>query len=209
MPHVRRALQAERQTSVARGGQRPAIPLRRERWFISLEFKKPPKGLRSSLSSFVCAACKVLLPAMQRQKPTATSIRRSCDDGMQPSAQQNPSPVPSRRRQHVAGDRQVTQSQQGRQYGQPGFVGEPINLNVVNADIRDILNYITEQYGVNFVIDSFSRRSAGDGQCSGRSLEHCARCGAQGEPARHRNQRQHSARGDHRSAGERSRRRRR
>jgi type IV pilus assembly protein PilQ len=46
------------------------------------------------------------------------------------------------------------QSEQGRQYGQSGFVGEPINLNVVNADIRDILNYITEQYGVNFVIDS-------------------------------------------------------
>lgn len=46
------------------------------------------------------------------------------------------------------------QSEQGRQYGQPGFIGEPINLNVVNADIRDILNYITEQYGVNFVIDS-------------------------------------------------------
>jgi type IV pilus assembly protein PilQ len=46
------------------------------------------------------------------------------------------------------------QPEQGRQYGQPGFVGEPINLNVVNADIRDILNYITEQYGVNFVIDA-------------------------------------------------------
>ncbi|HEX9963334.1 MAG TPA: type IV pilus secretin PilQ, partial [Pyrinomonadaceae bacterium] len=45
------------------------------------------------------------------------------------------------------------QSTQGQQYGQYGFVGEPINLNVVNADIRDILNYITEQYGVNFVID--------------------------------------------------------
>jgi len=48
----------------------------------------------------------------------------------------------------------MTQGDQGKQYGQPGFVGEPINLNVVNADIRDILNYITEQYGVNFVIDS-------------------------------------------------------
>src|SRR6185437_4011125 len=48
----------------------------------------------------------------------------------------------------------MVQSQQGRQYGQPGFIGEPINLNVVNADIRDILNYITEQYGVNFVIDA-------------------------------------------------------
>jgi type IV pilus assembly protein PilQ len=46
------------------------------------------------------------------------------------------------------------QTSQGQQYGQPGFVGEPINLNVVNADIRDILNYITEQYGVNFVVDS-------------------------------------------------------
>jgi type IV pilus assembly protein PilQ len=49
---------------------------------------------------------------------------------------------------------QTPQTSQGAQYGQPGFVGEPINLNVVNADIRDILNYITEQYGVNFVVDS-------------------------------------------------------
>ena len=54
------------------------------------------------------------------------------------------------------------QSDQGRQYGQPGFIGEPINLNVVNADIRDILNYITEQYGVNFVIDASSRSGSGD-----------------------------------------------
>jgi type IV pilus assembly protein PilQ len=48
----------------------------------------------------------------------------------------------------------VQPQQQGRMYGEPGFVGEPINLKVVNADIRDILNYITEQYGINFVIDS-------------------------------------------------------
>lgn len=47
----------------------------------------------------------------------------------------------------------VPSQQQGRSYGEPGFRGEPINLNVVNADIRDILNYITEQYGINFVID--------------------------------------------------------
>jgi len=53
-----------------------------------------------------------------------------------------------------AKDNMATQSDQGRRYGQSGFVGEPINLNVVNADIRDILNYITEQYGINFVIDS-------------------------------------------------------
>lgn len=74
----------------------------------------------------------------------------------EPAAQQRPSPSPSvapSTAMSPATDK-MTQSQQGRQYGQPGFVGEPINLNVVNADIRDILNYITEQYGVNFVIDS-------------------------------------------------------
>jgi type IV pilus assembly protein PilQ len=47
----------------------------------------------------------------------------------------------------------VQPQRQGTMYGDPGFRGEPINLNVVNADIRDILNYITEQYGINFVID--------------------------------------------------------
>jgi type IV pilus assembly protein PilQ len=52
----------------------------------------------------------------------------------------------------VAGQR-VEPQQQGKMYGDAGFVGEPINLKVVNADVRDILNYITEQYGINFVID--------------------------------------------------------
>ena len=43
--------------------------------------------------------------------------------------------------------------QQGKMYGEPGFRGEPIDLNVVNADVREILSYITDQYGINFVID--------------------------------------------------------
>lgn len=47
----------------------------------------------------------------------------------------------------------VQPQDQGDNYGKPGFVGEPVNLNVVNADIRDILSYITDQYGINFVID--------------------------------------------------------
>ena len=65
-----------------------------------------------------------------------------------PAAQSRPTPTP------LGNPAQTAQTTQGSQYGQPGFVGEPINLNVVNADIRDILNYITEQYGVNFVVDS-------------------------------------------------------
>lgn len=64
------------------------------------------------------------------------------------AAQTRPTPSP-------AGQ---SQASQGAQYGQPGFVGEPISVNVVNSDIRDILNYITEQYGVNFVVDSSVRQ---------------------------------------------------
>src|SRR5258708_5193215 len=66
----------------------------------------------------------------------------------------SPSPTPASPVMSPGKDNQAKQADKGRQYGQSGFVGEPINLNVVNADIRDILNYITEQYGINFVIDS-------------------------------------------------------
>src|SRR5437667_2957976 len=65
-----------------------------------------------------------------------------------------PSPTPGKPIMSPAKDNMAAQADQGRRYGQSGFVGEPINLNVVNADVRDILNYITEQYGINFVIDS-------------------------------------------------------
>jgi type IV pilus assembly protein PilQ len=72
----------------------------------------------------------------------------------QPSPQTKPTPTPSRSNISISSAQDNQGKTQGEQYGDPGFVGEPINLNVVNADIRDILNYITEQYGVNFVIDS-------------------------------------------------------
>jgi type IV pilus secretin PilQ/predicted competence protein len=67
------------------------------------------------------------------------------------ASQARPTPTP-------INSNQSPQVSQGAQYGQSGFVGEPINLNVVNADIRDILNYITEQYGVNFVVDASVQR---------------------------------------------------
>ena len=97
--------------------------------------------------SLVCLAAPGVLAAMKPSDVVAIS------DDQNPAPQTasaTPMPTPP-----VGMSRSNDkQSDQGRQYGQPGFVGEPINLNVVNADIRDILNYITEQYGVNFVIDS-------------------------------------------------------
>src|SRR5438045_2130492 len=71
-----------------------------------------------------------------------------------PTAEPEPSPTPLGVNITPMKDSMAQQSSHGRQYGQSGFVGESINLNVVNADVRDILNYITEQYGINFVIDN-------------------------------------------------------
>jgi type IV pilus assembly protein PilQ len=85
----------------------------------------------------------------------AVNAKTNAAGEQNPAAQQQPSPAPTAApNSATTATADNSQSSQGRQYGQPGFVGEPINLNVVNADIRDILNYITEQYGVNFVIDS-------------------------------------------------------
>src|ERR1700741_2560877 len=97
--------------------------------------------------SLVCLSAAGVLAATKNSEVVAIDDNHS--QGQQTSAAA-PMPTPP------VGMSRATdkQSEQGRQYGQPGFVGEPINLNVVNADIRDILNYITEQYGVNFVIDS-------------------------------------------------------
>jgi type IV pilus assembly protein PilQ len=91
-------------------------------------------------------------PARERSKMDENNLVVELSpeaDAKDKAAEPVPTPTP---RGMSAGS--SSQSAQGQQYGSPGFVGEPINLNVVNADIRDILNYITEQYGVNFVIDS-------------------------------------------------------
>ncbi|HEV7905523.1 MAG TPA: type IV pilus secretin PilQ [Pyrinomonadaceae bacterium] len=88
-----------------------------------------------------------------QQQPQQQRVAREAHAIVVTGAEQQtakPSPTPSMSASGASGQ----QSSQGQQYGQYGFVGEPINLNVVNADIRDILNYITEQYAVNFIIDS-------------------------------------------------------
>jgi len=117
--------------------------------------------MRTTLVLLLVCSFGISSLAATKNSPDAAAIS-STTSGSSPiadSAEQNqgqlralPSPTPTPA--PVTISRPDRQSDQGRQYGQPGFVGEPINLNVVNADIRDILNYITEQDGVNVVIDS-------------------------------------------------------
>src|ERR1700716_1473368 len=119
--------------------------------------KQSPKNVAIRTCALACVAGLLLNSfaiasgAVARRAPA--SVRT---DTRASSPQQNPTPTPTpvKRGMSPAKPNMATQSDQGRRYGQSGFVGEPINLNVVNADVRDILNYITEQYGINFVIDS-------------------------------------------------------
>src|SRR6266566_2731057 len=104
----------------------------------------------------MCLCGANILAAVHNSKVDSDNSANFAATLEDPVVQQKPSPPPvvaPSASMSPAADK-TAQSQQGRQYGQPGFVGEPINLNVVNADIRDILNYVTEQYGINFVIDS-------------------------------------------------------
>jgi type IV pilus assembly protein PilQ len=106
---------------------------------------------------FLClCGASIFAAANSSKEMSAATSSGATTTPNEPLAQQKPSPTPMVAPSAAMSPStdKMSQSQQGRQYGQPGFVGEPINLNVVNADIRDILNYITEQYGVNFVIDT-------------------------------------------------------
>src|SRR5438132_3268078 len=138
--------------SVARGGHRLAIPLRREKMFHQSRITNATK--RTALVLVFLCICGTNILAAADNSTAITTVKAAAWEAKSgdQTAQQKPSPSPSVTMSPATDN--MSQSHQGRQYGQPGFIGEPINLNVVNADIRDILNYITEQYGVNFVIDS-------------------------------------------------------
>src|SRR5215212_5881825 len=106
--------------------------------------------VRSAIGTTLVLLLAALSANSALAAPRHSDVTRAEDNSVQQGLAAMPTPTPPAGFSRGADK----QSEQGRQYGQPGFVGEPINLNVVNADIRDILNYITEQYGVNFVIDA-------------------------------------------------------
>ncbi len=109
-------------------------------------FKTKKDAMRSALVFFLVFLFSVPVVPKNNNDPKIVSNPNGSNPAVTTTTG-TPTPLPT----PVKGQ---ADTQQGKQYGQPGFVGERINLNVVNADIRDILNYITEQYGVNFVIDS-------------------------------------------------------
>jgi type IV pilus assembly protein PilQ len=118
--------------------------------------KRPLKNVAIRTCALVCVfglSLNTFAAASGAAARLAAGSARTSTRVRAPEQNPAPSPTPARSGMSPAKDNMAAQADQGRRYGQSGFVGEPINLNVVNADVRDILNYITEQYGINFVID--------------------------------------------------------
>lgn len=113
----------------------------------------PKQSLKLKVAKTCAIACIVGLSA-NTFVVAGKSFAVKSDSPVVARINSNPVPSPTPPAGSPAEQNQTRQSDQGRSYGSQGFVGEPINLNVVNADVRDILNYVTEQYGINFVIDS-------------------------------------------------------
>lgn len=113
--------------------------------------------LRGALGLLLACTCVPVAHASNLRQPVSPVADTTARHAMQtPQQTARPTPTPPNSgmtRGAASSPNSTPQSEQGQRYGQAGFIGEPINLNVVNADIRDILSYITEQYGVNFVID--------------------------------------------------------
>src|SRR5689334_8759349 len=113
-----------------------------------------PKQSMKTIVAKTCALACIFGLSANTFVVAAQSVTVKTDSSSASTAKIKPAPTPEPKPNMPAAQNQMQQPEQGRRYGSAGFVGEPINLNVVNADIRDILNYITEQYGINFVIDS-------------------------------------------------------
>src|SRR2546421_12072453 len=76
-----------------------------------------------SLNSFAIAS-----GAVARRAPASA---RTDTRALSPEQNPTPTPTPAKPGMSPAKDNMATQSEQGRRYGQSGFVGEAINLNVV------------------------------------------------------------------------------
>src|SRR5437870_2709884 len=124
----------------------------------SLRREIMPKQFLNTKVARTCAIACIFGLSANTLVVVAQSVNQSKTDSSGSSSSTvtvKPAPQPSPSKGFTpAKENMMQQSDQVRHYGMSGFVGEPINLNVVNSDIRDILNYITEQYGINFVIDS-------------------------------------------------------
>src|SRR5215813_4246943 len=113
-----------------------------------------PKQSMKTLVAKTCAVACIFGLSANTFVVAAQSVNSKTSSSSSSTATIKPAPTPEPKTNMPAAQNQMQQPEQGRRYGSAGFVGEPINLNVVNADIRDILNYVTEQYGINFVFDS-------------------------------------------------------
>jgi type IV pilus assembly protein PilQ len=88
----------------------------------------------------------------QQRTSGRTGAERPASTRPATTSQSTAAPRTSQRQAVPPAPAMPTQSQQDG-YLNEGFVGRPVNLELKNVDLRDILRFLHNQYNVNFIVD--------------------------------------------------------
>ena len=78
---------------------------------------------------------------LQPQNATGRPVTRPAGAAAQPRSAQSAPPGP------------MVPRSTGNDYMQEGFIGRPVNLELKNVDLRDVLRFLHNRFGVNFIVD--------------------------------------------------------
>lgn len=124
--------------------------------------KAEPKATKPAPTPAKSATPAPRDPARNPAMMSAAPVRNVSDDPGQdasgrPMAKPATRPASTASRQSDSGQaappRPTVPSQNQTGYLTEGFVGRPVNLDLKNVDLRDVLRFLHNQYKVNFIID--------------------------------------------------------
>ncbi len=137
---------------------------------ILVRIAEPAADVAEAPKAKVPATPEVTTPAVERKPepaptkaapvepvPVAVETRPVAEETRPAKPQVQPASltVPAAKSESGSTTRRRRSSQAGgAQFGDPNFQGDPISIDISGVDLSDILRFISDQYDVNFVLDS-------------------------------------------------------
>lgn len=137
---------------------------------ILVRIAEPAADVAEAPKAKVPAPPEVTTPAVERKPepaptkaapvepaPVAVETRPVAEETRPAKPQVQPASltVPAAKSESGSTTRRRRSSQAGgAQFGDPNFQGDPISIDISGVDLSDILRFISDQYDVNFVLDS-------------------------------------------------------
>jgi type IV pilus assembly protein PilQ len=100
---------------------------------------KPPATAKDSVRAPVATPVRPVSEELPPQNASGRPVAKPV--GAPPRSAQSAPPGP------------VVPRSTGNDYMQEGYVGRPVNLELKNVDLRDVLRFLHNRFGVNFIVD--------------------------------------------------------